>query len=606
MKKIISWTKDKLKNLIGNFLISPNILDHFGLSSYNSIRKCLVELCSNSYDADANEVKIYLPTPNDRDSIIIEDNGCGMTAEQFKNEYLYIARNRRTTSGEKTKLGRKVIGNKGIGKLAGFGISEIVKIETVSKGIATTVNLKREDFNIQKSINTSKIKIETHTAKNNITSGTRVTLKKLKNNIKIPEESFLRRYLRNHLPKHENFTIFVNDIKCTAEDIPGETHHFTENIDSIGKQVSGFYTITSSNTSEAGLSVRVRGRIVKKPGFFNLNLDSFTSRLSRRFVGEINADFMDEEGSHSLINTSRNGFIEDDEIVESFNDWVREFIKSKLKEEAKKSITSSEESIFNSPVIKSRINKLPQLTQNKARKTISIIVKKLDDKDEDVSLFVDFILKYYESNFLRELFDSIMAANEKHVEQLAEMISEWGIREIAGIIDIVTQQIKIIKKLEILVNDPNTPEKTIHKIFEKNIWLLDEKYKLWASDKQLKNILDGEIDKQYKKEEQRRPDIICRTNDKKAVIIEFKRPSKKINLDHLTQTIRYRTIIKTSMVNLEEITIYIIGKEYAQEVIDNKELQSKAGNFCLSFSEVLSNAQRRFEKILKIIEGEDI
>ena len=51
---------------------------------------------------------------------------------------------------------------------------------------------------------------------------------------------------------------------------------------------------------------------------------------------------------------------------------------------------------------------------------------------------------------------------------------------------------------------------------------------------------------------------------------------------------------------------YIIGKEYAQEVIDNKESQSKAGNFCLSFSEMLSNAQKRFEIVLEIIEGEDI
>ena len=606
MKRIFSWAKKKIENLFGNFLTSPNILDHFGLSFYNSVRKCLVELCSNSYDADAKEVRIYLPKSTNGGSITIEDDGCGMTAEQFKTEYLYIARNRRITSGEQTKSGRKVIGNKGIGKLAGFGISEIVTVETASKGITTVVNLKREDFNIQSSIDASEIKIETYTSADNIKSGTRVTLKELKINIRIPDEAFLRRYLRNHLPKHEDFTIFVNDIKCTAEDIPGETHRFKEYIDTIDKQVSGFYTITTSNTSEAGLAVRVRGRIVKKPGFFNLNFDSFTNRLSRRFTGEINADFMDEEGSQSLINTSRTGFIEDNETVESFNNWAQNFIKNKLKEEAKKNVSISEKNVFNSPDIQSRLSKLTQSTQGKARKRISAIIKKLDDKDEDVFLFVDFILRYYESTSLKELFDSIMNANDEDIEQLAEMISEWGLREVASIADIITQQIKIIKKLEVLINNPNTSEKIIHKIFEKNIWLLDEKYKLWASDKQLKKILDKDIDKRYKKEEQLRPDIICRINDKKAVIIEFKRPSKKINLDHLTQTIRYRTIIKKSMVNLEEIFIYIIGKEYAQEVIDNKELQSKAGNFCLSFSEILSNAQKRFERVLEIIEGEDI
>ncbi|MCZ0931957.1 MAG: hypothetical protein OXJ52_02255 [Oligoflexia bacterium] len=37
MKKTFSLAKKKIENLFGNFLISPNILDHFGLSSYNSV-----------------------------------------------------------------------------------------------------------------------------------------------------------------------------------------------------------------------------------------------------------------------------------------------------------------------------------------------------------------------------------------------------------------------------------------------------------------------------------------------------------------------------------------------------------------------------------------
>ena len=69
-----------------------------------------------------------------------------------------------------------------------------------------------------------------------------------------------------------------------------------------------------------------------------MQFDSYTNRLSRRFTGEVNADFMDEEGSQSLINTSRNNFIEDNEKVDAFNEWVREFIKRKLAEEVKKNL----------------------------------------------------------------------------------------------------------------------------------------------------------------------------------------------------------------------------------------------------------------------------
>jgi hypothetical protein len=44
------------------FVLSPRILDHLGIAAYNSVRKCLGELVANSYDADAREVRITLPT----------------------------------------------------------------------------------------------------------------------------------------------------------------------------------------------------------------------------------------------------------------------------------------------------------------------------------------------------------------------------------------------------------------------------------------------------------------------------------------------------------------------------------------------------------------
>ena len=120
---------------------------------------------------------------------------------------------------------------------------------------------------------------------------------------------------------------------------------------------------------------------------------------------------------------------------------------------------------------------------------ISTVIQKIDnDNQEDVDLFVNFILRYYESNALKELFNSIISATEKDVQLLSEMICDWGLREIANIADITTQQIEIIKKLDTFVKNPNTLERDIHKIFENNIWLLSEKYTLWSSNKQLKSI----------------------------------------------------------------------------------------------------------------------
>lgn len=113
-----------------SFKISPRILDHLGISAYNSLKKCLAELCTNSYDADASVVNITIPEIIDENSVIfIEDNGVGMSKDELKEKYLFIGYNRRS-QGEKTIEGRDVIGSKGIGKLAGFGIAENLKIVT--------------------------------------------------------------------------------------------------------------------------------------------------------------------------------------------------------------------------------------------------------------------------------------------------------------------------------------------------------------------------------------------------------------------------------------------------------------------------------------------
>ena len=111
-----------MSNIPGQFIFSPRILDHLGLSAYNSVRKWLAELVANAYDADAREVTIHLPDVIDDNAIItIADDGNGMTAEDVCQKFLHIGRNRRE-EGEKTSFGRLVIGSKGIGKLVFIGL----------------------------------------------------------------------------------------------------------------------------------------------------------------------------------------------------------------------------------------------------------------------------------------------------------------------------------------------------------------------------------------------------------------------------------------------------------------------------------------------------
>ena len=607
MMNFLKKTYKQVLNIIkGHFSVSPRILDHLGIQAYTSIKKSLVELASNSYDADASKVHISLPDQiEDSSEIVLEDNGIGMSTKEFQEHYLQIGRDRRADSDDLSPKGRKIIGNKGIGKLAGFGIAGLIRVETCKNGIMTSANLKREDFDNNKDLENTKFDIETYQLDNKSSKGTKIILKELKQDLSMPKTTFLRRYLRNNLPKYENFKIFVNDTKCTIEDTPGEKHKIDEMIDSLKKPVKGYYIIANANVADPGLAVRVRGRLVTKPSFFDLPFDSFTGYISRKFTGELDADFLDEGNGkfQSLINTSRTGFIEENKTVEKFNQWAKDFLKKILKEESKKKLTGQTNKILKSENIESRLNSLPSGVRGKAKELISTLVSKMKEREEqEIIDFAECILQYFESNVLKELLDSILQADSSDVEKLADLISEWGVRDVADVANLIRQHIQIIQKLKELVNNKNTPEKHLHKLFEKNLWLLDDKYKLWESNKSLKTILGEHLDKKFEKQKHLRPDLVCLISQDEAVVIEFKNPSVIITTRDFAQTMEYKGLIQKQMPNINKTTTFIIGKKYHESIRANKSDQEKAGNFLMSYLEVLSNAESKYRDILKILE----
>lgn len=108
------------------------IIDSLGIQMYQSPVAAIAELIANAWDADAASVAVTLPTELDADAeIVVRDDGGGMTFVECQKHYLNVGRNRRTER-ETSRLGRPLLGRKGIGKFAGFGIARVMEIETVS------------------------------------------------------------------------------------------------------------------------------------------------------------------------------------------------------------------------------------------------------------------------------------------------------------------------------------------------------------------------------------------------------------------------------------------------------------------------------------------
>ncbi len=111
------------------FEISLSVLNHLGRNLYRSFITILGEAVSNSWDADADNVWIYID--RDKNCLVIKDDGDGMTADDFQKKFLKIGYTKRKDGVTNSAKGRPYIGRKGIGKLALLSCAD--KITVISK-----------------------------------------------------------------------------------------------------------------------------------------------------------------------------------------------------------------------------------------------------------------------------------------------------------------------------------------------------------------------------------------------------------------------------------------------------------------------------------------
>ena len=127
--------------------ISRLTVDKLGVKLYDRVSAVIAELVSNGYDADATEVVIEAPmgeylasragdvaTDKGR-TIRVTDNGIGMTPKEAVDYYLKVGAERRQDSRRgrgdvSPRFNRRVMGRKGVGKLAPFGICQVIEVIT--------------------------------------------------------------------------------------------------------------------------------------------------------------------------------------------------------------------------------------------------------------------------------------------------------------------------------------------------------------------------------------------------------------------------------------------------------------------------------------------
>jgi hypothetical protein len=593
------------------FTVEPRLLDHFGVAMYNTVPKAIAELCANAYDADATLVEIEYT----EDLISILDNGTGMAKKDLEDGYLRLGRDRRDTDGgEVSKKGRAVIGNKGIGKLAGFGIAETMLVRTWKGGKQLSIRLNRQELDEADDLESFEIKPTTTKAKRG-SHGTEIKLIAPMEDVVLPEEQKLRHYLARHLPSKPDWSITVNGVECTSADIPGKRIDISDRIKGFGK-VSGFYIIADDRRSlDAGLAVRVRDRIVQERSLFGLNQQTHGFFNVTRIVGEIEPDFLDpvsgpiSRREQFVINTSRSGFNPEDPGVQALNDWAHRKLRSIADGLAKeRSRERKKAALKRTPELEQRLKGLGPEVYAKLDEALESVISKLskNESDETIDQIVDLIVRYYESDALRVILETIREAAPKEVERLSRLLAEYGAARVGEVTETLHTQIEVIEVLRRKVAE-GVIETEIHKIIAKNIWLLRDDLTYWFDNKSFATQLGKALAKKFKRTGNRRPDLVCfddrllreekGQDPEKLLVVEFKRPGVKVGLKELNQVMQYKNVFAESLgsIDASKIQVIVLGERFDTS-FDRGALN--ATNYkIVSYEELLANAGDRYRDL---------
>ena len=113
------------------FSIDAGLIDRLGRELVGRAETAVSELIKNAYDADATNVDVdFIDTENSGGTLIISDNGVGMTKDKLVTGFMRISSSDKLENPISERYHRTKAGRKGIGRFATQRLGEELVIIT--------------------------------------------------------------------------------------------------------------------------------------------------------------------------------------------------------------------------------------------------------------------------------------------------------------------------------------------------------------------------------------------------------------------------------------------------------------------------------------------
>ncbi|HAU4875370.1 ATP-binding protein [Aeromonas hydrophila] len=559
---------------------------------YSSSEKALKELVDNAWDADAENVAVTLPSPMSAMPIVITDDGSGMTEEELRRHYLFIATDRRSHRGERTSgKNRQIKGRKGIGKFSGLMVASTMMLETRARGRLCSFTLRLEDLANVADIEHLNIAFRTEPCDEKL-HGTTITLSNLHQNFVYPDANKMRQVLLQDYGRQDDFCLSIDGKKLAVDDLSGSYSDIEKELPVLGL-VKLRFTISDkkSGLRQPGITLRVDGKSIGKPKFFGLDeLDDFPPKLLRKLYGEVDAD-----GLRDHITAGWDAPVENSELLKVLEVHVQSILREAFELQYRREIQLAQARL--QKAIQIRLAQLPEHKRYFADKAIKRVLDKYYGEPESkVESIVHVLLEALEHSDYRTLLEHIAESQRHDIFAIADGLYDFGLAEMAWFVQQAQAREAFLNQLEQLATSSDTSEAIMHKALENALWVFGSEYSLFSSNITLRRQVEGFLGRQYVGEKSnQRPDLLLNENlNGEYLLIEFKKPTHALNHENYLQAITYRHELG-KYINASIKVLLIGGRRSPDYPMDNREPNVNA----MTFSQLIATARRQLEWLLR-------
>ena len=537
--------------------LSLNVLRHLGFGLYSNIAAVLSEVVANSWDADAEHVRIAIDANGGK--VVIEDDGHGMTIDDANQKYLVVGYERRKAEGQTPTLNRPVMGRKGIGKLSLFSIARTVEVHSVRNGEKHGFIMDSDDIEERirdggeaqyypSALNPGTVDLE---------RGTRIILTNMKRRLQWTGRPLRRRLARRFsiIGSQHRFEIELDGEPISIEDREYqdklqyiwtfgdrglESRDAVKNLEHSEERsgdidghpdlaIDGWIgtaakagQLRDSDTNESinKVVVMVRGKLAQED-----ILEEFgEGGLYTKYIfGEVHANFLDLDDQEDIATTSRQRLIEEDPRYQALKAKLLTELKHIQGRWTELRNRQGREQAFAFPQIKEWFGDLDSDQRRAAERLFGRINElPIDDETDKRQLFISGVLAF-ESLKLRNMLHRLDEVSTENLEVLNQVFIQLDDLEASAYYRIAKDRLEVISKLTGLV-DENAKERALQEHLYKHMWLLDPSWERATHtehmERRIHTALQGVYDSLTPEQQDARLDIYYSTTGNKHVIIE--------------------------------------------------------------------------------------